>query len=66
LIAAGREIVTTVRGDRRQAFHSIAWRAARAEERLVSQTFASWNRPADWLTRIDALRQAAWPAKSMN
>jgi hypothetical protein len=30
-----------------------------AEESLVSQKFASWNRMADYLRRLDALRWAA-------
>jgi hypothetical protein len=30
-----------------------------AEERMVSQTFASWNRIADWLRRLNGLRSAA-------
>jgi hypothetical protein len=29
------------------------------ERRLVSQTFASWNRIAGWLRQIEALRGAA-------
>jgi hypothetical protein len=30
-----------------------------ADERVVSQTFTSWNRSAGWLRRIEALRGAA-------
>jgi hypothetical protein len=30
-----------------------------ADEKMVSQTFASWNQIAGWLRRLEGLRNAA-------